>query len=167
MTDELAALSAPVRRAPVQKPGRSKQDYSTPREFLDAVEERFGPLVFDLAASKDNAITDCYFDEARNSLIQDWALSLAGGIGWLNPPFENIEHWARKCHEEGAKGARVLLLTPASVGSEWYARHVHRNAIVLALRPRLSFDGSDPYPKDLMLSCFGFGVAGFDLWKWK
>ena len=41
---------------PIQKPGRSRQDYGTPPEFLAAVVARFGPLAFDLAASRDNAV---------------------------------------------------------------------------------------------------------------
>jgi len=61
----------------------------------------------------------------------------------------------------------VLMLTPASIGSEWFQRYVHRKAMVLGLSPRLHFVGAaDPYPKDCMLSCFGFGVTGFDIWRW-
>ncbi len=42
---------------PKQKPGRSKQDYGTPPEFLDAVKARFRIEAFDcdLAASHDIA----------------------------------------------------------------------------------------------------------------
>lgn len=39
----------------------SKQDYSTPRRFLDAVEKRFGTIVFDLAAHAGNHIVPRYF----------------------------------------------------------------------------------------------------------
>ena len=35
---------------PAQKPGRSKQNYGTPDAFIKAVEDRYGPLMFDLAA---------------------------------------------------------------------------------------------------------------------
>jgi hypothetical protein len=39
--------------------------------------------------------------------------------------------------------------------------------MVLPLNPRLTFVGEkDPYPKDLMLSCFGFGVTGCKQWRW-
>jgi hypothetical protein len=40
---------------PEQKPGRSKQDYSTPVEFLDAVKRRFGIEVWDWRKSCVNA----------------------------------------------------------------------------------------------------------------
>lgn len=40
---------------PIQKPGRSKQDYGTPWEFIRAVERRWGKLHVDLAAHSENA----------------------------------------------------------------------------------------------------------------
>ena len=40
--------------------------------------------------------------------------------------------------------------------------------MVLGLSPRLTFEGeTDAYPKDLMLSVFGFGLHGFDTWRWR
>jgi hypothetical protein len=39
----------------------SKQDYGTPREFLDACEKRFGPIIFDLAAHRGNKKHARYF----------------------------------------------------------------------------------------------------------
>ena len=87
---------------------------------------------------------------------------------WLNPPFGHIAPWARQCESYGVEGYKILLLTPASIGSNWFASYVFQKAMVLALNPRLTFKGcTDPYPKDLMLSLFGFGYSGFDLWRWK
>lgn len=158
-----------LRSGPSMNKGKSKQDYGTPTEFLEAVQDRFGKLHFDLAATAANAVTRSFFDPDRDSLKSDW--SLCAGTLWLNPPFADIAPWARKCAataREGDFGPRILMLTPASVGSNWFAEHVHRKAMVLALSPRLTFVGTtDPYPKDLMLSCFGFGVQGFDVWRWK
>jgi phage N-6-adenine-methyltransferase len=165
MNDELAALSAPVRRAPVQKPGRSKQDYATPRDFIDAVVKRFGPIAWDLAASVENTVAPCFFDEARNSLIQDW--SALGGLLWCNPPFADLEPWAAQCNRVKYRHGWTLLLVPASTGAYWYQSRLVQSAYVLDLAPRLSFDGIAPYPKDLTLACFGFGVVGRGFWRWK
>ena len=69
-----------------------------------------------------------------------------------------------------------VMLTPASIGTEWFAEHVNRKAMVLGLSPRITFDDTPPnpktgkveaYPKDLMLSVFGMGLNGFDTWQWK
>ncbi len=150
---------------PQQKPGRSKQDYSTPREFINAVELRFGKIGFDLAASESNAIVPAYYDERRDALAQNWAALPA--LLWLNPPFARIESWAEKCAAEMRKGARILFLTPASVGANWFQDHVVPNAHVLELQPRISFDGEHPFPKDLILGCFLHGLTGRSVWRWR
>ena len=145
--------------------GKSKQDYATPCEFIAAVEARFGNIDFDLAAHAFNAVISNYFDHERNSLAQDWHL-LAGTL-WLNPPFGDIAPWAAKCASVRHRRGWTLLLVPASVGSNWYANYVAGKAFEMPLRPRLSFDGKNPYPKDLALFAFGFGVSGYETWKWK
>lgn len=146
--------------------GRSRQDYGTPWAFIEACTARFGPLAWDLAASSTNAKAPRFYDEAADSLKQDWR-KLPGTL-WLNPPFANIAPWAEKCAVDGSDRCGLLLfLTPASIGTDWFSRHVERNAVVLGLSPRLTFEGtSDPYPKDLMLSVFGYGLTGFGVWRW-
>lgn len=152
----------------------SKQDYETPRAFVAAVESVYGPMVFDLAASKDNTkVAGHFFSSADDSLAQDWRL-LRGNL-WLNPPFAHIAPWARKCKESHSFSDRlVFLLTPASVGCDWFEKHVHGYARVLPLLPRLIFGGMapnpktgkvDPYPKDLMISIYGL-PPGFQPWRW-
>jgi phage N-6-adenine-methyltransferase len=151
--------------APPQCPGKSRQDYGTPLDFLAAVRRRFGSIDVDLAAREDNKVTQDWIDVGDDSLAQDWT----GGCGvmWLNPPFSNIGPWAAKCAASVGPGRTILLLTPASIGANWFAEHVHGRAYVLALSPRLTFRGcSQPYPKDCMLSVYGWG-AGFGLWRWK
>jgi DNA (cytosine-5)-methyltransferase 1 len=145
---------------------RSKQDYATPWELIRAVEDRFGPISVDLAASPANTKATSYFTEEDNSLIRFW--HKYPGILWLNPPFSNIAPWAKKCANESAQGAKIIMLAPASVGANWFVEHVHQKAMVLALQGRITFEGAtDPYPKDCILSCYGFGVVGFDVWKWR
>lgn len=166
---------------PRQKPHRSKQDYGTPLELICAVNCRFGQLTWDLAATAENTVAprrpgpggavDCFFSEGLDdALTTSWEVFTRADLLWLNPPFGAIattwaplvSRWTRKL-----PWLRVLMLTPGSIGSEWFQRYVHRKAMVLALSPRLHFIGAaDPYPKDCMLSCFGFGVTGFDVWRW-
>ena len=156
----------PPRTGASMRRGRSKQDYATPREFIAAVEERFGSLHFDLAASADNAVTNGFYDIEADALARDWAKELGASIAWLNPPFANIDPWAERCARYASPRLKILFLTPASVGSNWFAAHVHGKAMVLGLSPRLSFS-DEPYPKDCILSAFGFGVHGFDVWRWR
>lgn len=152
------------RREPAQQPGRSRQNYETPVEFLAAVEMRWGKLEFDLAATPENAKAPHYLTPADDALAEDWPCDLRM---WLNPPFGRIAPWAAKCSRMHlTPTARIFLLVPASIGSTWFSEHVHDKARVLALQPRLSFDGKNPFPKDCMLCVYG-EPPGFEVWRWK
>lgn len=151
---------------PTQKPGKSVQDVGTPLDFLEAVQCRFGPIYFDLAASQGNAVAGRWYDPGDDSLTQRWGKEL--GQCWLNPPFGNIRPWVSKCHRVETT-ARILLLVPASVSTNWWADHVDGKARVYFVRPRIKFIGHDqPFPKDLALCLYGVGVApGYETWNWK
>lgn len=159
-------------KMPRQKPHRSKQDYGTPPELVAAIERRFGAITWDVAATADNSVCSRFFSrDGIDALTDDWSARFTRrDVLFLNPEFGGIAttwaplvaKWTRKL-----PWLRLLLLTPASIGSEWFQQHVHRKAMVLGLSPRLHFVGADdPYPKDCMISGFGFGVQGFDVWRW-
>lgn len=157
-------------RMPKQKPGRSKQDYQTPKDFLSAVKNRLRIEDFecDLAASHNNAVCPCYLTEEDDSLSQDisWKTS---GWSWLNPPFANIAPWVKKAQEEAKGGAQVVMLVPASVGANWWATWVEPYAYQVYLNGRLTFvGGSTPYPKDCALLLYHpWGFTGHEIWYWK
>lgn len=159
--------AAPVLTGAAHHRGSSKQDYATPREFIDAVEARCGRMRFDLAASAENAKAPEWYDEQQDSLARRWS-ALRGNL-WLNPPFGDIAPWAAKCAAtlpRPCASDRIYLLVPASVGSNWFARQVDTKALVLFLSPRLSFDGKNPFPKDCCLAIYG-EVPGYACWRWK
>jgi phage N-6-adenine-methyltransferase len=163
----------PKKTGPSMARGSSRQDYSTPPEFMAAVRSKFGPIIFDLAASVENKQHPDYYSEEGNALVQDWhqihlnRSDPHSGFLWLNPPFGDIEPWAKKCAEEMKLGARILFLVPASVGSKWYWKYVAPYASVLALKQRICFDGKNGFPKDLILACYCYGLKGFQPWDWK
>ena len=158
---------------PTQKPGRSFQAYRTPVDFLTAVRHRLGIVDFDidLAADEDNAVCDLYYDVECDGLKQPWKV----GDGWnfCNPEFGDIAPWVyRACllsqQPPYGDASRTAVLVPASTGSLWWANYVHRQCQILLLRPRLSFDGKHPYPKDLSLLLYAPGVKrDYDLWDWR
>ena len=156
---------------PRQRPGRSRQDYPTPSNFLDAVKRKFSveKWSIDLAADDNNKVVPQYYGKGsclgEDSLVENWA-SWKGDL-WLNPPFGNIELWVRKAYESTQCGSnRIFVLVPASMGSNWFANWVFDKARVILMRPRLSFDGVNSYPKDLMLLIYGQGWADISLWDW-
>ena len=73
---------------------------------------------------------------------------------WLNCEFNDIPRWVARVREEAEKGADILSLTPASVGSVWFDELVAPFANVYLLRPRISFIPGEPYNKDCMLAHF-------------
>jgi len=154
---------------PTVKRYRSEQDVETPACFIEAVECRFGPIAFDLAATKANAKAARYYTPETDALARDWEGELPlSGNAWCNPPFGNVTQWAAKIAMEAKKRrGLILLLVPASIGSNWFAEHVHPHAYVLALRPRITFVGQkDPFPRDLLLAVYGPALRGFDCWRW-
>lgn len=164
-----------TRTMPEQRPGKSEQDVGTPRDFLDAVEERFGKMHVDLAATKEDAKASIFITPKEDTFTVDWAKRFRGKRCWLNPPFGRMEPWAEKCQMEGAfmrdcrSMSMIFLLTPASIGSNWFRHFVDGYARVFALSPRLTFVGhTQSYPRDLILSVYGDNVEpGFECWRWK
>lgn len=158
---------------PAQKPGKSKQDYATPHEFIQAVKGLLGIQNFthDFAASKQNAKAQTYYDEGMDALFfkpWSWEVACRGGWGWLNPPYSHIGQWADRCREVKRLNGNIAFLVPAGVGSNWFADYVFQTAMVLFLQPRICFIPNEPYPKDLMLCLFSPSwEPGFDVWRWK
>jgi DNA (cytosine-5)-methyltransferase 1 len=162
---------------PVQKPGRSKQDYQTPPELLMAVQMRLcAPLVWDLAATRDNAVTGRFYslEDGDDALQCPWAKDVYDvcggheGWAWLNPPFADIEPWAKKCTEQAAKGLNIAMLIPASVGANWWRYFVEPFAYALHLNPRVKFVGeAQGYPKDCSLLLYTPArLTGSQVWRW-
>jgi phage N-6-adenine-methyltransferase len=156
---------------------RSRESYSTPKEFMRAVETRFGKPSFDLAATPSNAKANRYYTKRDNALAHDW--TKLKGLLWLNPPYADISPWAKKCastiFHTGGDLEGILFLVPAAVGSNWFRDHVWGHARVFFLNGRLTFDGErDPYPKDCLLAFFDPDVssrdearASTDVWNWR
>lgn len=165
--------------APVQKPGRSRQDYHTPDAFLQAVllYLRQPAFTFDFAADAASACAPSYWDAEVDSLRQpaeDWAAvatpqDMPGGWAWLNPPFAHIAPWVRICWAARELGARIAVLLPAGVGSDWWRDYVHGQVHVLLVNGRLTFKGTpDPYPKDVVLLLYAKELEPtYQVWNWR
>ncbi len=155
---------------PRQKPGSSNQDVGTPPALLEAVIARFGPIAYDMAADRSNHVVRLWCGPGtcwEDGLEAPWSKIVHGGWAWVNPPFGELVRWSAKCAAEHELGARILLLAPAAVGSEWFARNVEGRAYVYALRPRVTFVGhTAPYPKDLLLCAYDL-ATGFRSWRWR
>lgn len=153
-----------ARRMPRQRRHESEQVVETPRVFIDAVEARFGPLDVDLACSAVNQKAPARLH--RDALKQPWDV-LRGSLLHSRDIFRahgsTFAYGGLHRHRTGL----AFLLVPASIGSDWFRTSVQRDAMVLALSPRLTFVGhANAYPKDLILAVYGYGLRGFDSWRW-
>ena len=163
-----------ARKMPKQKPGKSETIVRTPPEFLQAVKRFLGIKYFaiDLAALPNNSVGLGHYTPKDDALSKVWSKYVKVDWCWLNPPYDNIRPWAKKCAEESKKGVRIAFLIPASVGSNWWRDYVHEKARVYFLNGRLTFlyaDGTrhkGPYPKDLALVLYG-DEPGYDVWNWR
>jgi site-specific DNA-methyltransferase (adenine-specific) len=153
------------RKAPRQGVDLNGGVYHTPDDFLSVVKAEFN-IVFDLASTDENCVVPDHFTVEDNALIQPWN---AVGWNWLNPPYDNIAPWAKKCYEEMQRGAATLFLVPASVGSNWFRDWVYGKAEVRFLNGRLTFKGHPTcYPKDLMLAIYEQGrPVKHCPWNWR
>ena len=174
----------------------NKQDYATPADLMAAVERRFGPIAFDLAAHSRNAKSPNYFApvtgpegplpldhqaHGMDAFDHSWShlscnrFCLMGrkGLLWLNCEFNDIPRWVTRVRGESEAGANILSLTPASVGSVWFDDLVAPFANVYLLRPRIPFIPGEPYNKDCMISHFVSPSDRSDnfpficTWQWK
>lgn len=153
---------------PKQKPGRSKQDYGTPKDFL-ATLKRFlstQDFVVDLAADISNTVASVFITKEEDSLKQDWE-AYSSGWAYLNPPFSHISPWVRKASE--ITKARIAMLVPASVGSNWWRDWVDKKAYVLFLNGRLTFVGETAsYPKDCAILLYTpLKIIRYEVWNWR
>ncbi len=161
-------------KEPRQRPGRSRQDYATPPALITAACDWLGidGFDFDYACGRSNIKAPYGWTVEIDALAQsphDWARVVAAGWGWLNPPFARIGPWAARSLEAMHEGAHLMMLVPASVGSNWYRLLVdgRDNVEVLFLNPRISFDGVAPFPKDCMIVRYGTDAEfRTSVWRW-
>lgn len=159
---------------PNSDPAQGQQNYRTPPDFLAAVQRKFDiTIVFDLACTAEDRVAPHGFEHpAHNALACAWPTFDPGCTAWCNPPFAKASAFARVASE--SPHCRTLLLTPASVGSKWFAEYVYGHACIVFLRPRIVFLQPDGTPcpaginRDCMLAAYGWapGVYCEDWRTW-
>lgn len=159
---------------PEQKPHKSEQVVVTPDTFMDAVKKRLDlgdeGFMRDLAANADNTKADWFYTEEDDALKCQWTFNMEyHGWNWCNPPYSDLGPWVEKAWAESRKGAKIAMLIPASVGSNYWAKWVDGKAYVTFLNGRITFVGhKGPYPKDLVLLLYTpYLNGGSCVWRWK
>ena len=82
-------------------------DRETPWKLFRELDEEFH-FTIDVAASKDNAKCQRFYDLEANGLLQDWGEEVV----WCNPPYSDLAPWIAKASIETK--ARIVMLLPAN-----------------------------------------------------
>lgn len=147
---------------------QSETSVETPWKFFWAVQEKLGiKFSVDVTADPLNSKCPLYITEKENAFAYRWRTY--NGICWCNPPYDDIARWTTKAEMEAYNGANIVMLIPASVGSNWFYDHCWLIQRTIIINGRIQFVGhDDPYPKDLMLVCFGRALSCrpvVDIWR--
>lgn len=121
----------------------ASDNYWTPKDFFQRVDEIYGPFDLDVAASADNTKCEKFFTKEDDGLSKDWY-----GNVWCNPPYGlGIRDWMKKAWNEiEADNAKlVCFLVPARTDTKWFHEIAmeHANEIVF-IKGRIRFENS-PY----------------------
>ena len=159
------------RKMPPQNPSESEQNVGTPWRFVHAVHRLLciPSFAVDLASSDELSKGIVCVTEQEDTFKTDWAaFTNWQRWGFLNPPFGNIEPFAKKAWEDSRRGACLVMLVPAAVGSTWWHEWVSGKGYTIILRNRMAFIGhTQSYPKDLALIVYApFLAGGMRYWSW-
>jgi phage N-6-adenine-methyltransferase len=98
-------------------PSTTRDNWGTPEDLYDEINNEFGPFTLDAAASHDNAKCSQYFTEHDDALTMEWF-----GSVWCNPPYRQLIKWVKKAFEEVVYGhcERVTMCLPAQTSTDWF-----------------------------------------------
>jgi phage N-6-adenine-methyltransferase len=124
-------------------------NWTTPQDFFDRMNRKYGPFDLDVCASSNNAKCPKFFTKEDDGLAQAWV-----GRCWMNPPYgREIGLWMEKAWRSSLSGALVVCLVPARTDTVWWHTYAMQGEIEF-LRGRLKFGGgknSAPFPSAVVV----------------
>jgi phage N-6-adenine-methyltransferase len=133
---------------------KKSDEWITPPEIIFAIEEAGYNILYDLAATEENAITENFFsdlnekniDEAKNKLQS--VLKKERDVAFCNPPYSKAKDFVKWCVSFNLP---VILLLPARTDTRWFHEWLYEkeNIIILFLKGRLRFSNAKfnaPFP---------------------
>lgn len=136
--------------AELEKPSWWSSDHwSTPPDFVRALEQQFGKFDLDPCCRAETAKASRFFTEETNGLSRPWC-----GRVFLNPPYSKPAPWLAKAHREiGLGNAEIVVaLLPVRTDTKWFHQLVLERAQIQFVRGRIKWFGWQgtpiPNPKD-------------------
>jgi phage N-6-adenine-methyltransferase len=133
----------------------AKQDWETPWEFFEPINNEFGFTLDAAAAPENTKVKSAFITEDQDGLKTDWGINIV----WLNPPYgkgrQPISAWVKKAADEATKGATTVMLIPARTNTNWFHDICLKQGEVRFVRGRPKFGGADHgLPQPLCLVIF-------------
>jgi phage N-6-adenine-methyltransferase len=127
-------------------------EWSTPQEFFDKLNWRFGPFDLDPCAAIHNTKCANFYTEAEDGLSKDWT----GHTVFINPPYgKGIDKWIKKGYDASRDGeTRVVMLIPSRTDTKYWHNYVMKASEVYFLKGRLKFGdsvNSAPFPSAVIV----------------
>jgi site-specific DNA-methyltransferase (adenine-specific) len=127
-------------------------EWSTPQDFYNKLNWRFGPFDLDPCASPHNTKCDNFYTEPENGLSKSWQ----GHTVFINPPYgRGIEAWIKKAYEESQDpDTKVVMLIPARTDTRYWHDYVMKAELVYFVKGRLKFGNSQnsaPFPSAVVV----------------
>jgi phage N-6-adenine-methyltransferase len=127
-------------------------DWSTPQEFFDKLNWRFGSFDLDPCATPATAKCANFYTEMENGLAKEWE----SHCSFVNPPYgREIAKWVKKGYDEGQKkNTKVVMLIPARTDTKYWQDYVMKAQEVYFIRGRLKFGestNSAPFPSAVVV----------------
>ncbi len=132
------------------------QEWQTPAWLFAQLDSEFH-FGLDAAATAENGLCPRYYTRGQDAFKQDWTAD-ARSI-WLNPPYgREVGRWVQKAHEEGQRGATVVVLLAARTDTRWFHTYCTEAREIRFIKGRLRFEGngvSNTAPFPSMVVVFG------------
>ena len=132
-----------------------KQDWNTPKLLFNKLNQEFN-FIFDLAASKENALCPKFYTKDNDGLKQSW-----DGSCWLNPPYgdksSKMVDWIKKAYNDTQANLNltVVMLIPARTNTKWFHDLCMKAAEIRFILGRPKFgDSKHGLPQPLVLVIF-------------
>lgn len=125
-------------------------EWATPKALFDELDNEFG-FTLDPCCTTENRKCDKYYTKEDDGLSKDWS----GETVFCNPPYgREISKWVKKCYEESAKGATVVMLIPARTDTSYFHDYIYGEHEIRFIRGRLHFNESKqcaPFPSMIVV----------------
>jgi len=127
-------------------------EWSTPQDFYNKLNWRFGPFDLDPCANPHNAKCDNFYTEPENGLLKSWQ----GHTVFINPPYgRDIKAWIKKGYEESQDpDTKVVMLIPARTDTRYWHDYIMKAELVYFVKGRLKFgncQNSAPFPSAVVI----------------